>query len=70
MTPATAPNLASWRRCSAPVGSTWSIVSLPDYELFAKIVAAGSSLVARVEDNTAFTVAEERPLDAAAKKAG
>ncbi len=41
-----------------------------DYELFAKIVAAGSSLVARVKDNTAFTVAEERPLDAAAKKAG
>ena len=30
----------------------------------------GSSLVARVKDNTAFTVAEERPLDAAAKKAG
>ena len=41
-----------------------------DYELFAKIVGAGSSLVARVKDNTAFTVAEERPLDEAAKKAG
>jgi hypothetical protein len=41
-----------------------------DYELFAKIVGAGSSLVARVKDNTAFTVAEERPLDDAAKKAG
>jgi Transposase DDE domain len=40
-----------------------------DYELFAKIVAAGSSLVARVKDSTAFTVLEERPLDAAAKKA-
>ena len=40
-----------------------------DYELFAKIVGAGSSLVARVKDNTAFTVAEERPLDDAAKKA-
>jgi hypothetical protein len=41
-----------------------------DYELFAKIVGAGSSLVARVKDSTAFTVEEERPLDAAAKKAG
>ena len=41
-----------------------------DYELFAKIVAAGSSLVARVKDSTAFTVKEERPLSDAAKKAG
>jgi hypothetical protein len=41
-----------------------------DYELFARIVAAGSSLVARVKDSTAFTVKEERPLDAAAKAAG
>ena len=42
-----------------------------DYDLFAQIVAAGSSLVARVKDSTAFTVAEERPLDAAAaRKAG
>jgi hypothetical protein len=41
-----------------------------DYELFAKIVAASSSLVARVKDSTAFTVAEERPLDDAARKAG
>ena len=41
-----------------------------DYELFARIVATGSSLVARVKDSTAFTVEEERPLDAAAGKAG
>jgi len=41
-----------------------------DYELFARIVAAGSSLVARVKDNTAFAVAEERPLTAAARAAG
>jgi Transposase DDE domain len=41
-----------------------------DYELFAQIVAAGSSLVARVKDNTAFVVQEERPLTAAAKAAG
>jgi Transposase DDE domain len=41
-----------------------------DYELFAKIVGAGSSLVARVKDSTAFTVEEERPLNAAAKAAG
>ena len=41
-----------------------------DYELFARIVGAGSSLVARVKDSTAFTVEEERPLDAAAKAAG
>jgi hypothetical protein len=41
-----------------------------DYELFAQIVGAGSSLVARVKDSTAFTVQEERPLDARAKQAG
>jgi hypothetical protein len=41
-----------------------------DYELFAKIVGAGSSLVARVKDSTAFSVEEERPLDAAAVEAG
>jgi hypothetical protein len=41
-----------------------------DYELFAKIVAAGSSLVARAKDSTAFTAEQERPLDAAAKNAG
>lgn len=41
-----------------------------DYELFAKVVAAGSSLVARVKDSTAFVVQEERPLSDAAKAAG
>ena len=41
-----------------------------DYELFARIVGAGSSLVARVKDNIAFTVQEERSLDDAAKRAG
>jgi hypothetical protein len=41
-----------------------------DYELFAKVVAAGSSLVARVKDSTAFTAAEGRPLGAAAREAG
>ena len=41
-----------------------------DYELFAKIVGAGSSSVARVKDNTAFVVREERPLTAAAEAAG
>jgi len=40
------------------------------YELFAQILAAGSSLVARVKDNIAYTVSEERPLDAAARAAG
>jgi Transposase DDE domain len=41
-----------------------------DYELFAKVVGAKSSLVARVKDNTAFVVQEERPLTDAAKAAG
>lgn len=41
-----------------------------DYELFAKIVTAGSSLVARVKDNTAFVVQEERTITAVAKTAG
>ena len=40
------------------------------YELFAGILAAGSSLVARVKDNIAFTVREERPLDDDARRAG
>jgi len=40
------------------------------YELFRDVLDAGSSLVARVKDNTAFTVAEERPIPAAAKNAG
>jgi hypothetical protein len=41
-----------------------------DYELFAAIVGAGSSLIARVKDNTAFVVSEERPLDGAARGVG
>ncbi len=40
------------------------------YELFAAIRAAGSSLIARVKDNTAFEVQEERPLDDEARQAG
>jgi hypothetical protein len=40
------------------------------FELFRKIVDAGSSFVARVKDNTVFTVKEERPLSAEAKAAG
>ncbi len=41
-----------------------------NYELFAQILAAKSSLVARVKDNTAFVVSEERPLDDTAREAG
>src|SRR5262249_9069582 len=41
-----------------------------DYELFAKIIGANSSLIARVKDNTAFVVQEERPLTATARAAG
>jgi Transposase DDE domain len=41
-----------------------------DYELFAQIVEADSSLVARVKDNTAFVVQEERTITDAAKTAG
>jgi hypothetical protein len=40
------------------------------YELFAEILKAGSSLVARVKDNTAFVVKEERPVSAEARAAG
>jgi hypothetical protein len=40
-----------------------------NYELFAKIVGANSSLIARVRDRTAFVVQEERPLTAVAKAA-
>lgn len=40
------------------------------FALFADILAAGSSFVARVKDNTAFTVAEDRSLTAEARSAG
>ncbi len=40
------------------------------YDLFAAILAAGSSLVARVKNNVAFVVQEERPLDEVARQAG
>jgi hypothetical protein len=40
------------------------------YELFAQIVQAKSSLVARVKDSTVFVPLEERPLDETARKAG
>ena len=40
------------------------------YELFSKILAAGSSFVGRVKDSTAFTLQEERPLDDSARAAG
>jgi hypothetical protein len=41
-----------------------------DYQLFGDILAAGSSVVARVKDNAAFTVAHERPVPEAARQAG
>jgi IS4 transposase len=41
-----------------------------DYQLFRDILEAGSSFLARVKDNTAFTVAQERALTPAAQQAG
>jgi hypothetical protein len=41
-----------------------------DYRLFRDICDADSSVIARVKDNTAFTVKEERPLSAEAWAAG
>jgi hypothetical protein len=41
-----------------------------DYQLFRDILDAGSSFVARVKDNTAFSVAEERPRTSTAEQAG
>lgn len=41
-----------------------------DYALFARIITAKSSLVARVKDNTAFVVHQERSLSDAADAAG
>lgn len=40
------------------------------YELFAAVLDAGSSLVARVKESVAFVVERERPLDEAARAAG
>ena len=41
-----------------------------DYQLFRDILDAGSSLVARVKDSTAFDILEERPISEAARNAG
>jgi hypothetical protein len=41
-----------------------------DYDLFQEIVDAKASFVARVQDNTAYRVSEDRPLTAAAQAAG
>jgi hypothetical protein len=41
-----------------------------DYELFARLIAGGSSLIGRVKDNIAYVVDHERPLDTAARAAG
>jgi hypothetical protein len=41
-----------------------------DFKLFREILDARSSFVARVKDNTTFTVKEERPISAEAKAAG
>lgn len=41
-----------------------------DYELLGRVVSAGSSLVARIKNQSAFTVQEERPVTMAAQAAG
>ena len=41
-----------------------------DYDLYARIIAAGSSLVGRVKSDVAHVVQEERPITDAAEKAG
>ena len=41
-----------------------------DYQLFRDILDAGSSFVARIKDNAAFQVAEERPIPEEARQAG
>ena len=41
-----------------------------DYKLYARIIAAGSSLVGRVKADVAYVVREERPIDDGARKAG
>jgi Transposase DDE domain len=40
------------------------------YELFAHMLKAGSSFIARVKDNTSFTIDEERPITPPAQAAG
>ncbi len=40
------------------------------YRLFAAILRAGSSVIGRVKENTAFEVQQERPLSAEAREAG
>jgi hypothetical protein len=41
-----------------------------DYELLGRVVSAGSSLVARIKNQSAYTVEQEQPVTAAAQAAG
>ena len=59
-----------WRRLCRPGGFYVVDRGYADYELFAELRAAGCSFVARVQENAAYEVSEERPLTAADRAAG
>ena len=70
LTPAACSEAAELRRTLEPNRLYVLDRGYANYALFAQIIAAGSSLVARVKNNTVFEVGEERPLDDAARAAG
>lgn len=59
-----------WRRLCRPGGFYVVDRGYADYDLFRELRDAGCSFVARVQQNAAYEVAQERPLSAAARAAG
>jgi hypothetical protein len=70
LTPAACSETAQLRAMLQPGRLYVTDRGYADYQLFRDILDAHSSFVARVKDNTAFTVAEERPLTPTAQQAG
>jgi len=70
LTPAASSEPAQLRAALQPGRLYVTDRGYASYPLFRAILDAGSSFVGRVKDNTAFTVAEERPLSPEAQAAG
>jgi len=70
LTPAASSEPAQFRAMLQPGRLYVMDRGYASYPLFRAVLDARSSLVARVKDNTAFTVAEERPIPAEAAAAG
>jgi hypothetical protein len=59
-----------WRRLAQPGGFYVVDRGYAEYDLFQELHDRGCSFVARVQDNAAYEVQEDRPVSAAARRAG